>query len=527
MRGLVYLVAMSVKNGFWEILRKPAKLILYVIVIAFMAGMIVLSNVTRRAGAEFLDIAWLQGAFFLLILLFAGISMVKGLSSGDAIFGMNDVNLLFVSPVDSRAILLYGLVRMARTAFLAGFFLLFQGNSLGLAFGLRFGAVLLLMCCFIAALVLLFTLSLVVYSATNGRPARKTAVKLLCAAALLPLAIHCLTRLAGAADLGAALSAVIRSPVFAWTPIAGWTSAGTVFLIEGNAGSGALFLGLIGLTILALIAYIAFSRPDYYEDVLVATETAFEKKRGLAEGQINTEMSSSARVRVTGTGIGGAGARAFFYKHLRESFRANRLGLWGPQSVLIVAGAALLAAFMRSDGLFLILQILMWTQVFLIGTGRGLKELYMHYIYLIPESSFSKIVWSNLEIAFKVLVEALFIFGLAGAILGEHPLYTAVFAAVYVLFSFLLLGVNYLSLRFTGADLSTGLLLLIYFLTVLLAMLPGLVLAGVFAFVFSVAPWVPPAVLAAWELVAALACFALSRGILHSCDMPVIKPQSS
>jgi hypothetical protein len=526
-KGLVYLIAMSVKNGFLEVLRKPAKLVLYVIVIAGLTGMIALSNLTRRSSADFLDIAWLQGVFFLLILLFAGISLQKALASGDAIFGMNDVNLLFVSPIDSRAILLYGLLRMARTAFLAGFFVLFQGNSLAATFGLRFGAVLLLMCGFIAALVLLFTLSLVIYSVTNGRPARKRAVKLLCAAALLPLAAFCLTRLAGAADPVAALPGVIRSPVFAFTPVAGWASAGAIFLLEGNAGSGALLFGLIGSAIIVLIAYIALSRPDYYEDVLVASETAFEKKRGIAEGRIDAEMSSSAKVRVTGTGIGGVGARAFFYKHLRESFRANRLGLWGLQSVLIAAGAALLAAFMKSGGLFMILQVLMWIQLFLIGTGRGMKELYTHYIYLIPESSFSKIVWSNLEIAFKVLVEALFIFGLAGAIMGETPPVTAAFIAAYTLFSLLLIGVNYLSLRFTGADLSTGLLLFIYVLTVLTAMLPGLALAAVLAFVFAAAPWVPPAVLAAWELIAALACFALSRGILHSCDMPVIKPRAS
>jgi hypothetical protein len=30
-------------------------------------------------------------------------------------------------------------------------------------------------------------------------------------------------------------------------------------------------------------------------------------------------------------------------------------------------------------------------------------------------------------------------------------------------------------------------------------------------------------ILAAWELLAALVCFALSGGILHRCDMPAVK----
>ncbi|MDR2770610.1 MAG: putative ABC exporter domain-containing protein [Clostridiales Family XIII bacterium] len=530
MRGLVYLVAMSVKNGFLEVLRKPAKLIPYLILIVFLVGMVVLSNVSRGARAEFFDIAWLRGAFFLFILLFAVISVQKGLSNGNAIFGMEDVNLLFVSPIDSRAGLLYGLVRMTKTAFVTGFFILFQVNSLGPMFGLRFGAVLLLLCGFILACVLLFTLSLVLYSATNGRPARKTAVRLICVAALLPLAVRCLTELVGAADVAAALTDVIRSSVFAWTPVMGWVSAGTVFLLEGEAASGFLFLGLSVAALAALLAYIALSKPDYYEDVLVAAETAFEKKRNLAEGQINTEMSSSAKIRVAGTGIGGAGARAVFYKHLRESFRANRLGLWGLASILTVAGAALFAVFLRnSDGaaLPIILQVLMWMQIFMIGTGRGLKELYMPYIYLIPESSFSKIVWSNLEITFKVLVESLLVFGVAGAISGENPLFTAACAAVYVLFSFLLLGVNYLFMRLTGVDLSAGLLLFLYFVAVLLVMLPGLGL-GFLALAFVADPWGPLVclgILAVWELAAGLTCFALSRSVLDCCDMPVVKPR--
>jgi hypothetical protein len=187
---------------------------------------------------------------------------------------------------------------------------------------------------------------------------------------------------------------------------------------------------------------------------------------------------------------------------------------------------------MRNDGLLVILQILMWLQIFLIGTGRGIKELYSHYIYLVPAPSFSKIVWSNLEIVCKVFVESLFIFGVVCAITGGHPLLAAATGFVYTLFSLLLLGVNYLSLRLTSADLSTGVLMLLYVLAVMLVMAPGIALAVVTSVFlldsFLAAPWdllAGLAVLAVWELAAAFACFALSKGALHSCDMPVIKPR--
>jgi hypothetical protein len=526
MSGLVFLLVMSAKNSFLEILRKPAKLAPWIILIAMIVGLFILSMFTGRGAENFHDLIWLKGIFFLVLMIVAVIAVQKGLSNGDAIFDMNDVNLLFVSPVNPRLILMYGIVRMAKMAFLAGFFILFQGSSLGTNFGIGFGAVLLILVGFILAVSLLQIISLLIYSLANGRPVRKTAVRVIALAAFLPLIAYFGVQFIRTGALIPALEHTLRSAFFSWTPVAGWSAEGAISLISGDMGGGFLFFGLIVLSGALLILYIALSNPDYYEDVLVAAETTFEKKRSLAEGQINTEASSAKKVRVDKTGIGGVGASAIFYKHLRESFRANRLGLWGTYSVLLVAGAALFSLFLRSgDGSILVLlQTLMWLQIFFIGTGRGLKELYSHYIYLIPESSFRKIVWSNLEIMFRVLIENLAVFCVAGFIMGDSVLLTVSAFVVYTLFSFLLLGINYLSLRWTGADISAGLLIFIYMIAVAVIMLPGLIAAIVVGSIFgSVGVLIGLWILALWELIAGLGSFALSKGILHRCDMPAVR----
>ncbi|ATW24650.1 putative ABC exporter domain-containing protein [Candidatus Formimonas warabiya] len=526
MSSLVFLLTRSVKNSFLELLRKPAKLILWILVVAMVVGFFLLSIFTNQNSNGAYDIVWLKGIFFLFILLFIVTAIQKGLSNGDVIFEMSDVNLLFVSPVSPRLILMYGIVRMTKMAFLAGFFILFQSSSLGNGFGVGYDAVLLILLGFILAVCLLQILSLFIYSLTNGKPKRKLAVKLISAAAFLPLAAYiCFQFFKTDAPLPA-LENALHSSVFSWTPVGGWASEGVVSLISGDTGTGLMFLGLLVLTGVLLILYIALSNPDYYEDVLVATETAFERKRTVSEGQLNTEASSKKKVKVSKTGIGGLGTSAVFYKHLRESFRANRLGLWGVSSVITVLGTAVLALFMRGKGnaLLILLQILMWMQIFSIGTGRGLKELYMHYIYLIPDSSFRKIVWSNLELVFKVLVESLTIFSIAGIILGEPVLLIALTIVVFTLFSFLLLGINYLSLRWTEADISAGLLIFIYTIAVIVIMLPGLIAALVIGSMFGgIGVYIGLGILAIWELIAALGCFALSKGILHRCDMPVVK----
>ena len=528
MRSLLFLIIRSLKNTVWEVLHKPAKLILWLVTIAGIAGIFILSLFTTQSRDAYMDLIWLKGIFFLFILLFLIISIQKGLSNGDIIFDMNDVNLLFVSPVNPRKILVYGIIRMAKMSLTAGFFILFQSNSIRMSFGTGFDAVLLIMLGFVLAVSLMQIISLLIYSLTNSRPRRKMAVRILSAVFFIPLVSFLGIQLLKYGELMPALDNTLRSPVISWTPVVGWASEGVVSLISGNIGRGLLFFGLMILAGALLILYITFSNPDYYEDVLVATETTFQKKRSLAEGQISMEASSSRKVKVIKTGIGGYGINSIFYKHLRESFRANRLGLWGISSILLVLGSAAFALFFRrmgsEGGIMTLLQSLMWAQIFLIGTGRGLKELYSHYIYLIPESSLRKIVWSNLEIVLKVFAESIFIFGIAGILLGEAVPIILISIVTYSMFSFLLLGVNYLSMRFTGADISAGLIIFIYMIAIIIIMLPGIFAAIIIGSLAGAGGLlIGLCILALWELIAALVCFALSQGILHHCDIPVIK----
>jgi ABC-type multidrug transport system permease subunit len=229
-----------------------------------------------------------------LILIFVVTAIQKGLAKGDVIFDMNDVNLLFVSPVSSRMILMYGIVRMAKMAFLAGFFILFQSNSLSVSFGVGFDGVLLLLLGFMLAVGVLQILSLLIYSLSNGRPRRQMIVRMLAIVAFIPLIAYTGLQLVKTGDLLLALERILESPFTDWTPVAGWASAGVISFISGDLGNGFLFFGMLLLSGILLILYIALSNPDYYEDVLVATESAFEKKRGLSEGQINPEASSMA-----------------------------------------------------------------------------------------------------------------------------------------------------------------------------------------------------------------------------------------
>ncbi len=526
MNALLYIIVTSIKNRLRELLHKPLKLVLYAVCIVGMGALMLLPFLTGSQSQQAqTDLIWLKGGFFVLLTMFVIISIKNGLSNGSTLFEMEDVNLLFVSPIKPQSILLYGLVQMAKTAFWAGFFLLFQGSTVGNLFGKGFEAILILFLCFILNTVLMSILSLVIYNLTNGRPARKRLVWVITAACFVPLLAYAGVLFLQSGNLLQAVEALLRSPVFSWFPVSGWAAQAATSLVAGKLATGLLFIGVIAVAGGGLVTYLLLGKVDYYEDVLVATETAFEKKRAVAEGQANLEALSTTKTKVSKTGVGGFGASALLYKHLRESTRASALGLLSVPSLFFIVGAGVLAFLMRGEGgvTMLILQIMVWIQLFLIGTGRGMKELFTHYIYLIPETSFRKIVWSNMEAAAKILLESILIFGVAGVIAGDSPLLVVGGIVVYTLFSLMLLGVNYQSMRWLGTDISAGILIMIYIVAVIVLMAPGVVGAIVVGMAIGETLGMAAGfgVVAVWELLVALGCFALSKGVLHHCDIQV------
>jgi len=532
MNSLMFLIVCSAKNSLLELRRKPKKLALYILVILFITVMIISALLLPQENFPESDIVYLKGIIFAFFMIFFESAIISGLSQGSTLFGMEDVNLLFVSPVNPRSVLLYGIVRVAKTLALTGVFILFQGANLQ-RFGVGVSGLFILFAGYLLMTLVTQLLSLLIYSMTNGRNNRQLFVKILAVLMYVPLAAEAVRQfLASNGDIMATLHGVTGSAAMSYAPVLGWASAGVVAFISGETAAGALFFSLLFLTGAVSVAVIYIGKPDYYEDVLVASETLFERKRSLAEGKVNiNEQNSKRQVRIKATGVSGQGASALFGKHVRESFRANRFGLWGIPTVLITAGAAIYALYLKQSldagesGTVLMLPILgtlMWVQMFAVGAGRGLKETYLHYIYLLPAGPFVKIVWSNLEVMLKATVEGALACAAAGVAVGAGADVIALSALVYALFVFMLVAINFVFMRFTGTDISAGIMLSLYIFGTLFIMVPGIVFA-VIAWMTALGIYGALAALAAWELIVALAGFAMSRGILHNCDMAMMR----
>jgi hypothetical protein len=523
MSALAYLVAMGAKNALKEAFTNPVRLVLIIAAAALVAFVAAISASSPAILADGpIDMSWLRLIFFAFVLMFSAFAVKQGLTSGGSIFDMSDVNLLFAAPVKPGKILVYGLVRMMKVAFISSLFVLFQSATLS-RFGLGFGGLLALFLAFIMAMFILSMLSVAIYSFTNGDRRRKAAAAAVSAACLLPSLLRCGALLAGGSSPAEALLVLADSPLLSFVPVAGWTTGAAFALLTGDALGCLGYAALSAAFVALLAAYVALSRSDYYEDVICAAESAFERRRAIADGNISAAYAGARNVRVAKTGLGGFGAPAMFHKHLRESFRERLFGFLDLTLLIYLAAAMLMAAFMRDSADYvMILNVIMWMQMIMIGRGMGLKELYMHYIYMIPETSFSKIVWSNIETLAKSAIEGTVALGAAGIALRESAANIACAAAAFALFSFLLVAINYFLLRWTGGGHRAMFIFVIYMLLVSVSMLPGVVAAAVIAAQAGGRAGTAFGLLAlaAWELLAALLYFMSSRGLLHNCDMP-------
>lgn len=518
MKALSYLTGTKLKNQLKSMIRKPARLIYALVLLALLCVTLWSGNQLGPHG-NFRSMEELSAIALALYALMFLITVNTGFSRGGSLFNLSDVNLIFTAPIRPQTVLFHGLFQQMTTSILVGFFLLFQYGWLHERYGVSLGQLVGLLVGYALSVFLGQVTAMVLYALTGGHEKRQRLCRIVLYAVVgLFLAYWLLSALQEGQSRMLTLGAAAASgPVLRAFPVAGWLSMAVSGLLTGGAGLLAAGLGLCALYLAALVLVIFKMNPDYYEDVLKSAEIAQSAINAKKEGTMT--QAAPLHVKVGRTGLGrGAGSSVFFWKHCLED-RRSRTFLLGGNALVFAAMAIGFAFLFRSGGLLSVFLMATYLQIFTALTGRFNWELTKPYIYLIPEPPMKKLLWGLASLVPASLLEALVVFIPVGFILRLTPAETLLSVVGRISYAVLFTAASVAVDRLWGGVTSRILVMLLFLAAALGLALPGIVLAFAAALAWGLGAAGVLAVLSLCNLAMSLLALFLCRNMLQYAEL--------
>lgn len=461
MKALSYLLITRFKNRILSLKKKPALLVLYLVILAFVVFSVVILLVVNKdmKRMNFADER-------ILLLILAGLGLLylwmftnTGLSTGSSLFTMPDVGLLFVAPISSKKILMYGLISTLGKSLLGSIFIFYQIGNLKSNFGYGVKEIFALFLIF--ALMVLFCqlLSIGIYIFSNGNPERKRLVWILLYSlfAILIAGVLFIQKQEQIGIMQAALGLMDQN-WFGYVPVAGWVTMFFHGVVQSSLPMILIPLILFFVFGGMIVSLLTMGSADYYEDVLVSTETTFNTLTAVKEGRsIPKASTKKIKIRDNEQGIKhGNGANTFLYKHILEMRRKSRIIFVDSYTFFLILGAGVAGYYFNrynvpSAAAYGVLGTAVYMQFIFSMMGKLKLELTKPYIYLIPEKSIKKVFAASLSSLIKHGVDGFLMFLIMVLLGGTDPLtgflsaiaYTssgAVFVALTILYQRVLGG---------------------------------------------------------------------------------------
>ncbi len=436
MNALFCLTTRKIKNKLLELIKNPFKLI---VVIGFAVLLVMNFSVSGNSPSGERPFAEFKAIVFAFYILCFVSEAKKGFHSGGTMFSMADVNLLFMSPLRSAAILFYGMLsRLGSSLFMALAFV-YQFALLRSCYTISVADMLTAIGGYAAVLFLSQLTGMLIYSFTCGDELKIKRVKILFYSLCAFFVLLCLKDLVSSAYLTvSSVALTVTSLPMRFFPVAGWvfTAVDGIMLSDTLKIAAGITVSVF-FSVLSFIV-IAFFKNGFYEDVLLSCEKNADRKAD--EG-----ITAGTKIRRTGLLKKGRGASVLFYKHCLEN-RRTKTAVFSPSAFFYLVLIGVYGFVFNGD--FPILFSFSCMVSFLpVLSGRWLRELTMPHIFLIPEPPVKKLFFILPEMLPKLLTESVLQCALIGYIC-DLSLTTVLFVIIARLsVSFVLAGSALLAAR--------------------------------------------------------------------------------
>lgn len=403
------------------------------------------------------------------LMLFIGVVMINAmLSQQSGLYTLSDANFLFPSPVDRKHVLLYAIIQTLPGSLLTAVFSAFYFPFiLNLNF-LSFLAVLLFVILFFSDLFLLYYM---LYIAGITRPGLLKKSKLilwalvgLIAAAFLFVAAKNHFR------FGTAAKTFFTSPFYNALPFFGWAKWGILSVSNGEVLTGAIPAALL-LTAAAVVfaAVMLHDKSDFYEQALNDSYKVQRAQENLRKG--NVDQRSLLKARSKGAKIRFQnGAAAIFSRQLLEMSKASMP--FNLRELLMDLAYAAIAIF-GGLGVNFALGMIVFASIANTLNDSWHMEFKKPYVFLIPENSFKKLLFSLLPGILKTCISGGLSLTLTCIVFRESPQNTASYLFMFIGYAVLFVFTEVFTYRLMGAAASAPALMFLRMLFVMAAAVPS------------------------------------------------------
>lgn len=515
MAAIGYLLRKTIKNWLLDLKNKPQ----FIILLAFVVLMLLMASKGGTAPGRYNE-AMVSSLFFVVGLLFGGMTLYGGLSETRTFFRMADVNLLFPAPIKPAHVIVYGMIHNIGTLAFSLIFLLYQIGTLRMTLGMTTEKIVLAFLCLFLLLILCLATSVCLMLFCSGRPDRTTFIKRLCITVLGLLVIYAVVaghRTAGA-GVAALFTSICANPYLDVLPIFGWARG----LFVGLCVHNALLAAACGLPLIALliteIFFIAHTKSDYYEDVLDGASRREMTLQAVKNGKRASFKASSKEKIIRGMELNaGEGASVFYYKRMLERKR-GALGMVGISCVLIAVAGLFLSVVLHVP-FIAYLGIAVMLSIIFRRINSWEAELDKVYIYLAPAPPEKKLLYILLPEMSTALTDgaAVLVMGIALFRAGLAASFTG--AAAYISVCAVITASSVIVRRLFGNDSKNALVQIVQ--AYLPMILLGLGLAPIvilqFAFSGTFSPVITYAATTVWDIAVSALLLFCGRGVLERC----------
>ncbi len=516
MQAIIYLLRKQMINRIKRTFSSVVSIIVTILAVLGLGGTFIMSFSLERPVVESKTAETILAGVVLLIGVFLYNTY---LSRDNGILTMADANFMFTGPFEKRTVLAYILISTAPASVLTGFFMCFY-------FPFLLGPVLTLP----MFLVVLFIISLLfgciflsyyyLYIIDAERPGLKKKVRKIFLAFLGVLVLaFIILFISTDFNIKAASQKFFTNSWYNLFPLFGWTKWAIGSLLSGN-----LILGFLPATLLLVITNIILcvalynTKSDFYEKAL-EDSVNLQKLLEDVKNNGNADVRSIAKLKDKVSAVRFKnGAAAIFSRQMLEY---NKLSFVSKcREVFMGLFYVAFGAVFGLDFSFVIAMI-GFSALSMSLNDSWHRDFKKPYVFLIPASSFSKVIYSVLTGVVKSVISGSISIILAALVFKIHPVDLLSYLLIFTSFVILFVFAEVLTYRMIGPGANVMAVSFIRMFFAIATCIPAFIALIIFAAILNDMPnmIVTAVCILAINLAASSLLAYLSRGIFEQSEI--------